>query len=61
MRFGTSNVKSLYRAGLPKTESRELAKYKLYLVAEQEVGLRVVVSQQTIVYFSMQMEKLIIT
>jgi exonuclease III len=37
MRFGTWNVRSLYRASSLKTVSRELAKYKLDLVGVQEV------------------------
>jgi exonuclease III len=37
MRFGTWNVRSLYRAGLLMTVSRELARYKLDLVGVQEV------------------------
>jgi exonuclease III len=37
MRFGTWNVRSLYRAGSLKTVLRELARYKLDLVAVQEV------------------------
>jgi hypothetical protein len=37
MRFGTWNVRSLYRASSLMTVSRELAKYKLYLVGVQEV------------------------
>jgi hypothetical protein len=37
MRFGTWNVRSLYRAGSLKTDSRELARYKLDLVGVQEV------------------------
>jgi hypothetical protein len=36
-RFGTWNVRSLYRAGSLKTVSRELARYKLDLVGVQEV------------------------
>jgi hypothetical protein len=36
MRSGTWNVRSLYRAGSLKTVSRELARYKLYLVGVQE-------------------------
>jgi hypothetical protein len=35
MRFGTWNVRSLYRAGSLVTVSRELFKYKLYLVGLQ--------------------------
>jgi exonuclease III len=37
MRFGTWNVKSLYRAGSLMTVSRELARYKSDLVGVQEV------------------------
>jgi exonuclease III len=37
MRFGTWNVRSLYRAGSLLTVSRELARYKLDLVGVQEV------------------------
>jgi hypothetical protein len=37
MRFGTWNVRSLYREGSLKTVSRELARYKLDLVRVQEV------------------------
>jgi exonuclease III len=37
MRFGTWNVRSLYRAGSLKTVARELGKYKLDLMGVQEV------------------------
>jgi exonuclease III len=37
MRFGTWNVRSLYRPGSLKTVSGESAKYKLDLVGVQEV------------------------
>jgi hypothetical protein len=37
MRFGLRNVKGLYRASSLMTVSRELSKYKLDLVGEQEV------------------------
>jgi hypothetical protein len=37
MRFGTWNVRSLYRAGSLKTVLRELARYKLDLVGVREV------------------------
>jgi exonuclease III len=37
MRFGTWNVKSLYRAGLLRTVAEEISKYKLDLVGVQEV------------------------
>jgi hypothetical protein len=38
MRFGTRNVRSLYRMGSLKTVARELGKYNLDLVGVQEVG-----------------------
>jgi exonuclease III len=37
MRFGTWNVRSLYRSGSYETVARELGKYKLDLVGVQEV------------------------
>jgi exonuclease III len=37
MRFGTCNVRSLYRIGSLKTVARELGKYKLDLLGVQEV------------------------
>jgi len=37
MRFGTWNVRSLYRAGSFTAAARELARYKLNLVGVQEV------------------------
>ena len=37
MRFGTWNVRSLYRAGSHTPATRELARYKLDLVGVQEV------------------------
>jgi exonuclease III len=37
MRFGTWNVKSLYRADLLMTVVKEISKYKLDLVGVQEV------------------------
>ena len=37
MRFGTWNVRSLYRAGSLTAAARELARYKLDLVGVQEV------------------------
>jgi hypothetical protein len=33
--FGTWNVKSMYRAGLLRTDTKEVSKYKLYLVGVQ--------------------------
>jgi hypothetical protein len=38
MRYGTWNVRSLYRAGLLTAAVRELARYKLDLVGVQKVG-----------------------
>jgi hypothetical protein len=37
MRFGTWNVRSVYRAGSLMTVSKEISKYKLHLVGVQEV------------------------
>jgi hypothetical protein len=37
MRFGTSDVRSMYRAGSLRTVGEEISKYKLDLVAVQEV------------------------
>jgi hypothetical protein len=37
MRFGTWNVKKLYRTGLLRTVAEEISKYKLDLVGAQEV------------------------
>jgi exonuclease III len=37
MRFGTWNVRSLYRAGSLRTVAEEISKYKLDLVGIQEV------------------------
>jgi hypothetical protein len=41
MRFGTGNIRTLYRADSLMTVSRELAKYKLDLVGEQEVHFQI--------------------
>jgi len=38
MRFGTLNVRNLYRAGSFTAAARELARYKLNLVGVQEVS-----------------------
>jgi len=38
MKFGTWNVRSLYRAGSLEAAARELARYKLDLVGVQEVS-----------------------
>jgi exonuclease III len=37
MRFGTWNVKSVYRAGFLRAVAEEISKYKLDLVGVQEV------------------------
>jgi hypothetical protein len=37
LRFGTSDVRSLYRIGSLKTVARELGKYKLDLMGVQEI------------------------
>jgi exonuclease III len=37
MRFGTWNVRSIYRAGSPRTVAEEISEYKLDLVGGQEV------------------------
>jgi hypothetical protein len=37
IRFGTWNVRSLYRAGSLMTVAKEISKYKLHLVGVQEV------------------------
>jgi hypothetical protein len=37
MRFGTQNVRSLYRSGSLTAAARELARYKLDLVRVQEI------------------------
>jgi hypothetical protein len=39
MRFGTWNIRSLYRAGSLMTVLRELSKYKLDVVYQQLRGL----------------------
>jgi hypothetical protein len=35
MRFGTGNLRSLYRSGSLKTVASRIAKYKLYLQEDQ--------------------------
>jgi exonuclease III len=37
MRFGTWNIRSLYRAGAPRTVVEKISEYKLDLVEIQEV------------------------
>jgi ACT domain-containing protein len=50
MRFGTWNVRSMYRAGLLRAVAEEISKYKLDLVGVQEVAL----NQQANINFSME-------
>jgi hypothetical protein len=38
MRFGTWDVRSMYRAGSVRTEAEEISKYKLDLMGVQEVS-----------------------
>jgi hypothetical protein len=63
--FATRDVGSLHRVGSLKTVSSESPKCNLDVVAVQEVRWGrwggVVVSQQTIIHFSMEMGMLIIT
>jgi hypothetical protein len=62
MRFGTWNVKSLYRSGSLKAVSREVGKYKLDLWEYRKSdGTRVALNQQTIIHSSMEMGMLITT
>jgi hypothetical protein len=52
----------VYRPNSLKTVASKLAKYNLHVVAVQEVRLmRVVVSQQMIIQFSIEMGTLIFT
>jgi hypothetical protein len=57
-RFGTWNVRSLYRAGSLMIVLRELARYKLDLVVMQEVRLEggVVPNLRENTHFSMERE-----
>jgi hypothetical protein len=40
MRFGTSNVRSMYRAGSLRALEEEISKYRLDLVEVKEMGWR---------------------
>jgi hypothetical protein len=53
MRFGTWNVRSLYRAGSLRTVAEEISKYKLDLVGAPD-GAEVALNQQVIIHFSME-------
>jgi hypothetical protein len=55
MRFGTWNVRSLYRSGSLKTVARELGKYKLDLVGyRRSDGTRAALNVQRIIHSSME-------
>jgi hypothetical protein len=55
MRFGTWNVRSLYRVGAIKSVVEELEKYKLDLVEYKRLGGKGRdIKQQTIIYFSLE-------
>jgi ACT domain-containing protein len=51
-RFGTWNVRSMYRAGSLRAVVEEISKYKLDLVGVQDVAL----NQQANIHFSMKKE-----
>jgi len=59
MRFGTWNVRSLYKAGALERVASELTKYNSDLVAVRMVSLWAVVSQLASIYFSMKTGMLI--
>jgi exonuclease III len=62
MRFGTWNVRSLYRSNSLKTAQRELTNYKPDIVAVQEVRWdKEIMRQHIIICSSMKMEMLIIS
>jgi hypothetical protein len=50
MRFGTWNVRSMYRAGSLRAVAEEISKYKLDLVGGQEVAQ----NQKANIHFSME-------
>jgi ACT domain-containing protein len=55
MRFGTLNVRSLYRAGSLRTVAEEVSKYKLDLLGVQRSdGAEVALNQQANINFSME-------
>jgi exonuclease III len=54
MRFGTWNVRGLYRAGSLETLAIKLEKFKLYLLAVQEIRWIEAFNQQT-KHFLMEM------
>jgi hypothetical protein len=54
MRFGTWNVRSLYRAGSLKTAARECGKYKLEWVYRRPDGRKGALKEQRIIHFSIE-------
>jgi hypothetical protein len=55
MRFGTLNVRSLYRAGSLMTDEKDISEYKLYLVDyRRSDGTEVAPNQQENVYISLE-------
>jgi exonuclease III len=60
MRFGTWNVRSLYRSGSLSTVARELARYKLDLLCVQEIRWDTGGTEQGIIFFLMEKETKII-
>jgi exonuclease III len=55
MRFGTWNVRSMYRAGLLRAVGEEISKYKLDLVGVQEVRWNEMsMNEQANIHFSVE-------
>jgi hypothetical protein len=58
MRFGTCNVRSMYRPGSLRAVGEEISKYKLDLVGVQEVrwdgGTKVALNEQAKIQSSME-------
>jgi hypothetical protein len=55
MRFGTWNVRSMYRAVLLRAVWEEISKYKLDLVGVQwSGGMEVALNEQANIHFSME-------
>jgi len=53
IRFGTWNVRSLYRSRSLKTVARQLVKYRVYLVGQRLDGTREAPNEQRIIHLSM--------
>jgi hypothetical protein len=55
MRFGTWNVRSMYRPGLLRAVEEEISKYKLDLVGDRRSdGTEVALNEQVNIHFSME-------